>query len=424
MDRITPQYNINTTIRSGNEVPHVPGLLEFNTDPISTLGTWKDMIAEDRHANRSIKEYRVMKILESIGKSDRGMIATFLKQGYSIYSQLPNGLISLATEKDEIEKYITDDFSARHLLVMLLSYNEKPKPTPSTIYQSADITNNKYHERTETSDSSSDFKAVEYNFEDIRNPVKFTLSGENLSRSTELDEKIDELYSFIGLLNAVSTKDPIKYVKITIMPPGETIRDEGLCYPDYQTIQINTFSIYDPDLMSTIAHEMGHAMFHANIQKDLFGNSSDPEWQNIYYLSLGSKNYEIVDDSNYTPSSDTLGHPYDMATELFASSVATYICYPDKLIDSINNANTPDPMKRVGRLIFCYLRDKVFNGLFVDGKLLAKGSLEYEANNPKWSTESGITPDEILDSLNNALSDSKGAVRKAVSSAIHSLSNS
>ncbi|HKX13041.1 MAG TPA: hypothetical protein VJP40_07805, partial [bacterium] len=108
---------------------------------------------------------------------------------------------------------------------------------------------------------------------------------------------------------------------------------------------------------AALTHETMHGVFHS------MGFAGDPGWRSIYHLSLGRKNYEIFDDSNYLAGRpDYYGHPYDNASEAFASAGAAYYFKADLFAAYIRNPRTPEAMRLTGKAAWCFLRDRVFDG--------------------------------------------------------------
>lgn len=108
---------------------------------------------------------------------------------------------------------------------------------------------------------------------------------------------------------------------------------------------------------AALSHEMMHGIFHS------MGFAEDADWRSIYHLSLGRKNYEIFDDSNYLAGRpDYYGHPYDNASEAFASAGTAYYFKADLFAAYIRNPQTPEAMRLTGKAAWCFLRDRVFDG--------------------------------------------------------------
>ena len=122
----------------------------------------------------------------------------------------------------------------------------------------------------------------------------------------------------------------------------------------------------------TIVHEMGHAVFRVLTHFDpRTGRSQDELWRKIYAFSLTANNFELVRDSRYRGElkicygrieRNKIGHPWENESELFASSFMVYRQYPDEFVEKITARDASRENRAFGRLVFVYLRDKVFNG--------------------------------------------------------------
>jgi HEAT repeat protein len=104
--------------------------------------------------------------------------------------------------------------------------------------------------------------------------------------------------------------------------------------------------------MAVLAHEMGHSIY-AKVFDD------DRDWTIVYNLLLGWKNSRIVDEYSYGAGD---GHPYSNPTEAFASSVHTYVLFANKFASYIQNMQTPERMRTAGKLVWCFMRERVFRG--------------------------------------------------------------
>ncbi|MFH1684592.1 MAG: HEAT repeat domain-containing protein [Candidatus Margulisiibacteriota bacterium] len=130
------------------------------------------------------------------------------------------------------------------------------------------------------------------------------------------------------------------------------------------------------DYLAVAAHEMGHLIFRFDNSRPVTRRGKaingweigeriahDKLWMKIYCLSLKNKNYEMLKDSNFAHSPNVdAGHPWDEPSELFASSVMAYRLYPDKFIKKITDPSLSKGARRLGKYIFIYLRDCIFNG--------------------------------------------------------------
>lgn len=123
----------------------------------------------------------------------------------------------------------------------------------------------------------------------------------------------------------------------------------------------STRGSYLPHIQETksdLAHEMGHVIYRKGFWKDR-------DWEKVYWRSLVHRNYEILHDANYLrdAANDSVGHPWDDPDEAFASAVRAYFLNADQFASYILNEKTPPAMKMFGRLVWTFLRDRVFRGL-------------------------------------------------------------
>lgn len=218
-------------------------------------------------------------------------------------------------------------------------------------------------------------------------------------------DKLVKIYDLINELNTMIPSRPIRGVAIV----------RQFTDSEYHSYDHRLDIALDENYLETTAHEMGHAIFSVllggNGTEDHNLAVKDELWQKIYYLSLGSESYEIVDDSNYygEDSPEAAGHPYDDASELFASALAVYRLYPDRFLENLSNPETPEETLRVGRLIYEFMRDKIFTGrTFSERDLEAGGSEE-------------IGEEELIAALINAYDNPDPDVRCEVARAIGNL---
>ncbi|MFA4966907.1 MAG: hypothetical protein WC624_01645 [Candidatus Margulisiibacteriota bacterium] len=200
--------------------------------------------------------------------------------------------------------------------------------------------------------------------------------------TTRLDPHLDKLgkmYDLITELNTPILSWPVRKVTISDDNSGEYKIENN----DHLLIaKLRT------DYLETTAHEMGHAIFLVKLGGQISPRSEvdysfaikDRLWQKIYYLSLGKEGFMLVSDSNYhqdksvikcqkngndvTMEAKNVGHPWDNADELFASSVMTYRLHADELLETILDPGISAEKKRLGVAIWVYLRDKIFNGKY------------------------------------------------------------
>jgi HEAT repeat protein len=117
---------------------------------------------------------------------------------------------------------------------------------------------------------------------------------------------------------------------------------------------------------------MGHALY-----KVLMSSARSREWNVIFSFCLGSNGFSLVWDRFYMESNPRAGHPFEEPCELFASSVAAFAESPD-IFQFFINVVKKDIYKSAGMLLYCYLRDEVFNGIYKDGRFYPKKTAGYE----------------------------------------------
>lgn len=163
--------------------------------------------------------------------------------------------------------------------------------------------------------------------------------------------------------------------------------------------------IWSPDYMSIAAHEAAHVMFTGREPID---------WRFIFYFSQNQLNCNIVKDSDYLhPNSEEIrnrfpsesnhpivqsssredsGHPWENPTELFASSLNAYVLHADEFLARIADPSASPDRKLTGKLIYLYLRDKIFKG-----KSFAK--TDPFTNTDYWQTLKELSVDAMIAAL-------------------------
>lgn len=123
--------------------------------------------------------------------------------------------------------------------------------------------------------------------------------------------------------------------------------------------------------LETTAHEMGHSIYAQFITRDPHGAMI---WEKLYEVALGFQNYELVRDQQYMPYSvlsrmrlhcshfKGLGHPWDSEGELFASALMVYRLHPDRFLYKLWDPATSGENKAFGKMLFVFLRDRIFHG--------------------------------------------------------------
>ncbi|MDD5593847.1 MAG: HEAT repeat domain-containing protein [Candidatus Margulisbacteria bacterium] len=199
-------------------------------------------------------------------------------------------------------------------------------------------------------------------------------------------DKLGKMYDLITELNNLIPSWPVRKVEISENNDGE------------HKIENNDHLIIvklQPGYLEVTTHEMGHAIFKVH----LGGRSNTAAsytiafqenlWQRIYYFSLGNENFTLLRDSNYGQRKsvnvcrdgglnrllhfENIGHPWDNATELFASSAMIYRWHAEELLKIILDPGTSTEKKRLGIAVWVYLRDKIFNGRYYSASDPFKG---------------------------------------------------
>lgn len=247
----------------------------------------------------------------------------------------------------------------------------------------------------------------------------------------DLQENCDILVGTYDLINELNTIIPSRPIRVVVIVPQ-------LAEAEYRSNDHRLHIALDENIAETTAHEMGHAIFSTLLEGDATEDNNtatkDELWQRIFYLSLGMESYEIVDDSNYYGEDGPMdvGHPFDDASELFAGALMAYRLYPDRFMENISSPETPEETRRVGRLIYGYMRDKIFSGrIFSESDLNTEGSAEIgdeeiiaafinasNSVNPAVRSEAakgignlGLRDERLIDILINDLADDEASVR-------------
>ncbi len=129
----------------------------------------------------------------------------------------------------------------------------------------------------------------------------------------------------------------------------------------FESAELDYFS----STQSTYVHEFMHHLFN---DREIF---KDTDWtETIYPLCLGGQNYELLQDANYLRgTSNEKGHPWDNANEAFASGASAFYFSADQLVTFILHPETSPEMAEFGKLVWCYLRDRVFGRVFTQDGL-------------------------------------------------------
>jgi len=237
-----------------------------------------------------------------------------------------------------------------------------------------------------------------------------SLNSDEISHSDTL-RKVQEL---IIKLNKFSTKYPVR--KVIIAPPYEG----SDCYSynnDSIRLHHENFSLCSAS--NVVAHEMGHAIYHSLIVDPQGGGMAAEEKDSAFYklfaLSLFGKNFHLILDRFYPRNYPDTGHPNENGSEFFASAVAAFVNFPAVLSRRIQDPDTSAEMKRFGRLVYCYLRDRVFHGVFgVDGTFYPNSSDQFKRHDkfPGISFDeefAAVTDEMIIEGLRSCM---KGSCMK------------
>ncbi|MFA6170569.1 MAG: hypothetical protein WCW67_02790 [Candidatus Margulisiibacteriota bacterium] len=175
-------------------------------------------------------------------------------------------------------------------------------------------------------------------------------------------QKQESIRNLVAELNGIIPQRPVTKVKI------------HPCYGHYnpETQEI-TVPVKTDDYLDPVAHEMGHAIYETRLKNTLFGDF----WGQIYQVSLGWKNYQLLKDDSYiSPASLTIiheqcnmqwGHGTNEPSELFASALTIYRRHSDQYLARLYLPGLPEKSRRFGKLVFLFMRDYVFDGRYFSG---------------------------------------------------------
>jgi len=343
--------------RANNPQLYINGELK---DPSRTIADWLNMLLQDIRSGLTIDRYRIMSLLTSLSQSELDSIAGAIIRNFTIELDIPPGKVSLASYKDSLET-ILPHYSAKHILVLLYSISTGPRAEGINQQRNTSIIGALFSLRIEPVTPPTDAnECVE--------PITIGSDSDQITflvpRSVNYDaethllmQKLTNIHGIISRLNKLVPQNPVRTINIV---DGQVGMYDETCY------QI-TVGIDETEPVFTAAHEMGHHISYVRLGGEYLspGNyfiSCDNEWQNIFYMALKNGSYEPYDDSNYLKTGDETCHPFDDSWELFASALAAYSLRPEELIANLNDPDTDPYEKLIGRLVFCYLRDRIFNG--------------------------------------------------------------
>lgn len=213
----------------------------------------------------------------------------------------------------------------------------------------------------------------EYPIEGPNGPYHVTFIGLPKGHLTDLE--LGDLLYVIGFLNSLSpvlmtSFNWLKGSKETFhdgasffslrSAPEEVKKLLGSAGENYSSISLPTESCSDAVTLhtwrlSSLVHEMGHGLFE-------FGFKDRKDWEGVYEMSLGHHNYEIIAEHNYLEGCFMAGHPHEAPTESFASAVTAYFIFADHFVANINDPRIAEPIRDFGKLVWTFMRDKVFQG--------------------------------------------------------------
>lgn len=183
--------------------------------------------------------------------------------------------------------------------------------------------------------------------------IPVTAITKSITASKEAQE-LRQIQSLVSELNTLIPSNPVQKAKIV----------NKWAYYDQKKHEI--LVTLGPHAPEVTAHEMGHAIFRVLLggavgTKEALDAVKDPLFQKIYYLSQGNDNYKIIKDSTYCKGDPRIGHPWDNASELFASALMVYRLHADEFIARITDPKTSPEARRLGKLIHLYFRDGIYN---------------------------------------------------------------
>jgi hypothetical protein len=352
----------------------------FKNNPETKIALWISILKTDLMNNSlSLCDYKIYSLFAKMTQEQRNIIGWYLVNLFkekNIMPQYPAHKIVLCNETDELQHSIVMDFNPNHLIVLINSLRPEIKIImkkemiigDSIIYKCAQ---EKFHNnpwgniKTPFPPFFPPLIGIDHmphkakkSHETPIKPKVFSFGGVifNLDKSVDAGSREDisnikEQYLYIKLLNSYIPGKQVRH--------GSVFKVPGLS-PAYLPDNSVDINILYP---KAIVHEMGHAIYTAKYTKQYYdGLGNNREWIRIFSLALGGNTHEIVDDSNYEIDQDAFGHPYDNGSEFFASSVSAYVLFADDFLMSILDPSTPAMMRKVGIAVFCFLRDKVFNG--------------------------------------------------------------
>ncbi len=349
------------------------GLDAFRKDPESMVQKWRTMLFEDIKSGKSFNEYRVLRMLRSLPAAQRDEIAEYIRKEHVFLFKFSDNTRAIAEHKDfsniikvngpyknlpgnitallfGMQEKVNTKLSSQQVVYQLV---EPPKNVSDLI---KNIKNMNANDAMNIEGAPSTYKSNGYTITVRARGIKEIDAG--------LKSRIQEAVKIIAQLNDLIPQRPVTQVALDSELSTIFIADDYSNMPGgldvaldrtlrFQKIRINLNDLINIDPQLYARHEMGHAV-HTNSN-----HLKNRVWDNIYRFSLGVKKHDMFDESTYYKNG---GHPADEASELFASSFNLFQCCPDELAAKINDpGNTPEARK-LGIMIWCYMRDIVFKG--------------------------------------------------------------
>jgi hypothetical protein len=375
----------------------LPRFADFNINQKATINAWRDHLFTDLAQGKPIRTSRLWQTLQSMENSERKQIFFYLNES-KLFVKLPPGKIFLSKEFQELVDMSIAPIKATtpgHIILMLYSLRSYKEQKPM------------------------DAQRVQ----NIADKIKVLLSDKSLKKDSFIGLQIPTIKQCLVALNKYMPSKPIRTIEFTVN--NWSSKNGGskysmkhhrpiFCRDDFWDNWNGVANNFTEDI---VTHEGSHGIFNvrfSDLSNRLYSNNKN--WNQIYALSLNNSAYLMVKDSCYLEGPLLgLGHPYDNPNELFASSVVAFRNHHDQMLRNIKDPETPPHMKTFALMVYAFLRDEVFMGVFRDKKLIPIGSAEYMNDHllPKKTFEEivrSIGPKEIEAALVSGLSDKEETI--------------
>lgn len=211
-----------------------------------------------------------------------------------------------------------------------------------------------------------------------KNKITFT-AVKGLARIDQHIHDLLKIYNLVSEINSLIPEKPLRKVIISNQQMvkkwraegKDALKDGGAYYSSTHELLITLCPTY----LEVATHEMGHAVFEV-----FFAGKTDSShtgniamrsnyWQKLYFLSLAHKNYKMTTDSYYInkrkgKTINWQGHPNSNAGEFFASFFMVYRLFPNEFLEEIQKPSLNPKTKEFGKLIYIFMRDRVFKGKY------------------------------------------------------------